>query len=78
MASFSENAWDALNGALSICRGQMAGPALILNFKDEMPLSLASARTLEPPKEGSFAKPGVFDAGRAKDLPFDRIGAGSV
>jgi len=27
MASFSENAWDALNGALSICRGQMAGPS---------------------------------------------------
>jgi hypothetical protein len=27
MASFSENAWDALNGALSVCRGQMAGPA---------------------------------------------------
>jgi hypothetical protein len=27
MASFSENAWHALNGALSICRGPMAGPA---------------------------------------------------
>jgi len=48
--------------------------SLIFIFKMKCRL----AGTLEPAKERSFVKPNVCDAGRAKDLPFDRIGASSL
>jgi len=49
-----------------------AAPIFIFKMKCRL------AGTLEPAKERSFVKPNVCDAGGAKDLPFDRIGASSL
>src|SRR5882762_3365469 len=70
----------------TICRHRF--PLLMVKAPGGLPSSLSLififkmkyrlAGTLEPAKERSFVKPNVCDAGGAKDLPFDRIGASSL
>jgi hypothetical protein len=60
MASFSENAWDALNGAFSFYRGQMAGPTTMMGH-------LRDGRTVSEPGS-QFADGQSTDAVRNRSM----------